>query len=122
MLWLIEQTYCTNPTGESTTTALQDLVWSYFDNLAEEEVDKLGREILHRGRPIDFGPRAAWPEQNNVQPQQTTIWGGSISYVVIAGFIVIINIYHEQIINFLFNMGKTAITEAIFTVVQSLIV
>lgn len=118
LLWPIEQIYCTNPTGESATTALQDLVWSYVDNLNEEEVDELGREILRRGQPIEFGPRAAWPEQSNVQLQETTVWNRVISYVIIAGIIVIISIYHEQIINCLFNIGKTTITETIPTAVQ----
>lgn len=104
------EAFCGNTDQTNNTQELQQLVREFFDEMDDHEIDNFGRELLRLHGPRQIHPPEGWPVETNTEPNRS-MWTPLVMYVLFSTAIVLVSLYHREIINTLFDITRDIFTE-----------
>ena len=109
-------TECGTMDQTNNTQQLQEIVREFYAEMNDVEVDNFGRELLRQIQP------QGWPDEPNTALQtNNSVWTPIIMYVILSTTIILISLYHREIIDTLFTATRDIVTDIIPSAITGLI-
>jgi hypothetical protein len=116
-----DNTFCGNTGPDTQAQELQELVREYLDEMDEVEIDQFGREVLRLHGPRQIHVPQGWPVEANTEQENQSVWTPIVMYVLFSTTIILVSLYHREIIDFIFNVTQDIFTEILPTAINGLI-